>query len=140
MGRLFLLTSLVFLALFMTGCGSSSQLEGLSLGAIEFEGEHADDIKADLEQALQAAGATLNASGGPKLVGKLTWEWAGDGAEPYPTLVKVFMQSDPEERKFTVSTQYKVPEGAQPQNVAHYRGQIVERIVARIAAQNRDAS
>ena len=141
MGRVYLSLTVVLLAALTFNCGGSSpDLEGLAIGEIEFEGEHAEDVKADLEEALQSAGATVNQTGAPKLIGSLTWEWAGEGAEPYPTLVKVFIQSDPEDRKFTVSSQYRVPQGAQPQNVAHYRGQIVERIVSRLAAQNRDAS
>jgi hypothetical protein len=130
----------VFFAALTLGCGSSANLEGLSLSEIEIEGEHAEDVKADLEEALRSAGATLNQPGEPKLKGTLTWEWAGEGAEPYPTLVKIFMQSEPEDRKLTISSQYEVPEGAQPRDVAHYRAQIVERIVSRIAAQNRPAS
>lgn len=140
MSRLFLSFFVMILAALALGCGSGSQLEGVSIGEIELEGDHAADVKADLEAALQSAGATLNAPDAPKLQGTLTWEWAGEGAEPYPTLVKIFIQSEPQDRKWTISTQYKVPQGAQPQDVAHYRGQLVDRIVSRIAAQNRSAS
>lgn len=140
MSRVLSITVLLFMALTLNCGGSSAELQGLSIGEIQFEGDHAEDVKADLEQALQSAGASLNQAGSPKLMGTLTWEWAGEGSEPYPTLVKVFIQSDPDERRFTVSSQYEVPSGAQPQDVAHYRGQIVERIVSRLAAQNRDAS
>ena len=137
MSRVFLSLSVLLLAALAINCGSS--LEGVTLGGIQIEGEHAEDVKADLEKALLSAGATLHQAGQPNLVGTLTWKWAGE-EEPYPTLVKIFMQSDPKERKFTVSSQYEVPQGGQPRDVAHYRGQIVERIVSRLAAQSRSAS
>ena len=139
MSRVFLSLSVLLLAALTINCGSSSQLEGVTLGDIQIEGEHAEEVKADLEKALLSAGATLHQADQPDLVGKLTWEWAGE-EQPYPTLVKIFMQSDPEEKKFTISSQYKVPQGAQPRDVVHYRGHIVERIVSRIAAQSRNAS
>lgn len=122
------------------GCGSSSELEGVSLGEIRLEGDHAEDVVADLADALTRAGAMLHQTGQPDLVGTLTWEWAGEGDTPYPTLVKVFLQTEPEEGGFTVMAQYRVAQGAQPQDVAHYRSQIVERIVERIAARSRSAS
>lgn len=141
MNRVWLLpVSLLLLAALTLGCGPSANLEGVSLGEIEIEGEHAADVKSDLEEALRAAGAAINQPDQPTLKGTLTWEWAGEGAEPYPTLVKIFMQSESEDDKLTISSQYEVPQGAQPQNVAHYRAQIVERIVSRIAAQTRDRS
>ena len=140
MSRVFLSLSVLLLAALTINCGSSSQLKGMTLGDIQIEGEHAEDVKADLEKALLSAGATLHQADQPDLVGTLTWEWAGAGETPYPMLVKIFMQSEPEEKKFTISSQYKVPQGAQPRDVAHYRGQIVERIVSRIAAQSRNAS
>lgn len=137
MSRVFLSLSVLLLAALAINCGSS--LEGVTLGDIQIEGEHAEDVKADLEKALLAAGATLHQADQPNLVGTLTWEWGGE-EQAYPTLVKIFMQSDTEEKKLTISSQYKVPQGAQPQDVAHYRGQIVERIVSRIAAHSRNAS
>ncbi len=127
----------VFFAGLSTGCGSPPELQGVTLGSIQFEGDHAAEVAADLEKALTAAGATLGESAGPNLVGTLTWEWAGEGETPYPTLVKVFIQSEPEEKRFTVTTRYAVAEGAQPRDVAHYRGEIVERIVGRIKSQDR---
>ena len=139
MSRVFLSFSVLLLVALTIDCGSS-QLEGLTLGDIQIEGEHAEGVKADLEKALLSAGATLHQADQPNLVGTLTWEWAGDSERPYPTLVKIFMRSDPEEKQFTILSQYKVPEGAQPRDIAHYRGQIVERIVTRIAAQNRKSS
>lgn len=120
-----------------TGCGSAPALEGVSLGNIEFDGEHAHDVAADLEKALTAAGATVGQAGAPALNGTLTWEWAGEGETPYPTLVKVFIQSEPEDKNLTVTTRYAVAEGAQPRDVAHYRAEIVERVVGRIQSQNR---
>ena len=141
MSRIFLVLNLsvLLLATLAINCGSSSQLEGVTLGDIQIEGDHAEEVKADLEKALLSAGATLHQADQPNLMGTLTWEWAGE-EQPYPTLVKIFMQSDTEEKKFTISSQYKVPQGAQPRDIAHYRGQIVERIVSRIAAQSRTAS
>ncbi len=139
MSRVFLFLNVLLLAALTVNCGSSSQLEGVTLGDIQIEGEHAGDVKADLEKALLSAGATLHQADQPNLVGTLTWEWAGE-EQPYPILVKIFMQSDTEEKKFTISSQYKVPQGAQPRDIAHYRGEIVERIVSRIAAQSRTAS
>ncbi len=139
MSRVLLSLGVLLVATTAINCGSSSQLEGVTLGDIQIEGDHAEDVTADLEKALLSAGATLHQAGQPNLVGTLTWKWAGEET-PYPTLVKMFMQSDPEEKRFTISSQYKVPEGAQPRDVAHYRGEIVERIVSRIAAQNRTAS
>ena len=139
MSRVLLSLGVLLLATIALNCGSSPQLEGVTLGDIQIEGDHAEDVQADLEKALESAGATLHEAGQPNLVGTLTWKWAGE-EQPYPTLVKIFIQSDPEEKRFTISSQYQVPEGAQPRDVAHYRGQIVERIVSRLAAQNRTAS
>lgn len=132
------LSSLVVLLLVGLGssCGTSSQLEGLSLGAIQLEGEHAEDFTADLEKALIDAGARLHEADRPDLVGTLTWEWAGEQASRYPTLVKIFMQSEPEERSLMVSTQFQVPRGAQPQDTAYYTRELIDRIVSRLAAQN----
>lgn len=127
----------VVLAGSCTSCGSAPALEGVSIGSIEFEGDHGDDVSADLERALTSGGAAVGQAGAPNLMGTLTWEWAGEGETPYPTLVKVFIQSEPKDKKFTVTTRYAVAEGAQPRDVAHYRAEIVERIVTRIAAQNR---
>ena len=124
----------------VAGCGGAPQLEGVTLGSIQFEGDHAEDVAAELSTALAAAGATLGQSGAPDLHGTLTWEWAGEGETPYPTLVKVFIQSEPEEKKLTVTTRYAVDEGAQPRDLAHYRAEIVERIVGRIRSQNRSSS
>jgi len=140
MSRVILSLSVLLLATLTISCGSSSQLEGLTLGDIQIEGEHAEDVKADLEKALLSAGATLHQADQPNLVGTLTWEWAGEGETTYPTLIKIFMQSDPTEKRFTISSQYKVEQGAQPRDVTHYRGQLVERIVSRLAAQSRTAS
>jgi len=139
MSRVFLSLGVLLLTALAVNCGSSLQLEGVTLGDIQIDGDHAEDVIADLEKALLSAGATLHQSDQPNLVGTLTWKWAGE-EEPYPTFVKIFIQSDPKERKFTVSSQYEVPQGAQPRDVAHYRGQIVERIVSRLAAQSRSAS
>ena len=139
MSRVFLSLGVLLFTGLAINCGSSPPLEGVALGDIQIEGDHAEDVKADLEKALLSAGATLHQADQPNLVGTLTWKWAGE-EEPYPTLVKIFIQSDPKERKFTVSSQYEVPEGAQPRDVAHYRGQIVERIVRRLAAQSRNPS
>lgn len=132
---------LIFLvsAAFFVGCGSSPQLEGVSLGDIRLEGELAEEVTADLETALTDEGAMLHQSDEADLVGTLTWEWAGEGGSRYPTLVKVFMQSEPEEGGLTVSTRYEVPRGAQPRDVAHYQRELVDRIVRRIAAQHRGA-
>lgn len=139
MSRVFLSLCVLLLAALTINCGSSPQLEGVTLGDIQIEGDHAEDVKADLEKALLSAGATLHQADQPNLVGTLTWKWAGE-EQPYPTLVKIFMQSDAEEKKLTISSQYEVPQGAQPRDVAHYRREIVERIVSRIAAQSRKAS
>lgn len=140
MRRAFSLLAVGVLGGACASCGVTPELDGVTLGELQLEGDHAADVAADLEDALTAAGASVGQAGGPNLVGTLTWEWAGEGETPYPTLVKVFIQSEPEERRFTVTTRYEVAEGAQPRDVAHYRAQIVERIVGRIAAQNRDAS
>lgn len=118
-------------------CGSSTELEGITLNKIRLEGEHAEDLNADLEKALAAAGATLGQSGQPDLTGTITWEWAGDKENPYPTLVRIFIQSEPKQENLTLTARYDVAKGAQPQNVVHYRREIVERVVARLAAQNR---
>ena len=85
-----------------------------------------------------AAGATLNQSGQPDLNGTVTWEWAGDEENPYPTVVRVFMQSEPKEANLTLTARYPVAKGAHLQNVTHYRRTIVERIVTRLVAQNRN--
>lgn len=140
MSRVLLSLNVALLAALTINCGSSPQLEGLTIGDIQFEGEHAEDMKADLEKALLSAGATLHQSDRPNLVGTLTWEWAGEKERRYPTLIKVFMQSEPEDKKLRISTRYSVEQGAQPRDVAHYRGELVERIVSRLAAQNRDGS
>ena len=132
--QLSLLTVVVFAAA-CSRCGSSADLSGLTINEIRLEGEHADALNADLVAALIAAGATLNQSDRPDLVGTVTWEWAGEGETPYPTLVRVFFQSEPEEDGLTVTARYEVPQGAQPRDVAHYRSAIVDRIISRLAAQ-----
>lgn len=129
------LLMVLFLAVVSMSCGSS-RLEGVSLGDIQLEGELADEFTAELEEALTSAGASLHQEGQPNLEGTLTWEWAGEGGSRYPTLVKVFLQ-DPEKR-YTITAQYEVPEGAQPRDVSHYQDQIIDRIVSRIAAESRD--
>lgn len=121
-------------------CGSSTRLEGVTIGNIQLEGEYAEDVTADLEEALAAAGASLNQSDAPDLVGTITWEWAGDKENPYPTLVRIFMQSEPAEGNFTVTARYEVDAGAQPQDTSRYRREVVERVVNRIAVQSRDAT
>ena len=118
-------------------CGSSTELEGVTINKIQLEGKHAEDLNADLEKALAAAGATLNQSGQPDLTGTVTWEWAGDNENPYPTQVRVFIQSEPKEENLTLTARYSVAKGAQPQNLAHYKRTIVERVVTRLAAQNK---
>lgn len=127
---------LPLIAAVSTSCGSS-RLEGVSLGDIELEGEHAEEFIAELEEALTSAGASLHQEGQPVLAGTLTWEWAGEGGTRYPTLIKVFLQ-DPDKR-YTITAQYAVPEGAQPRDVPHYQDQLIDRIVNRIAAESRDA-
>ena len=122
------------------GCNSSTQLEGVSIGRILLEGELADEVTADLEEALTAAGATVNQPDAPDLVGTITWAWAGENGNPYPTLVKIFMQSQPKDGNFTVTARYEVDEGAQPQNTDRCRREVVERAVHRIEVQSRDAT
>ena len=128
------LTVLLFAGLSIK-CGSSTELAGLAINKIQLEGEHAEDLNADLEKALGAAGATLNESGQPDLTGTVTWEWAGAKENPYPTAVRIFIQSEPKEDSLTLTARYEVARGAQPQNEAHYRRAVVERIVSRLAAQ-----
>jgi hypothetical protein len=134
-----LLTGLLFAGLSIS-CGSSTQLEGVAIHEIQLDGEHAEELKGDLEKALLAAGATLNQSGQPDLIGTVTWEWAGDRENPYPTLVRIFLQSEPPEDDLTLTARYAVAKGAQPQNVSHYKRAIVKRVVTRLAAQIPDAS
>ena len=136
---LLFLVVLLFAGMCMS-CGSSTQLEGVAIGEIQLEGEYAEEVTADLEKALAAAGATVNQPDAPNLVGTITWEWAGDKANPYPTLVKIFMQSQPAEGNFTITARYDVDAGAQPQDTARYKREVVERAVNRIAVQSRDAS
>lgn len=127
--------SVILVAGLFLQCGSSTDLSGLAVNEIQLEGEHAEELNSDLAAALTAAGATLNQAGRPDLVGTVTWEWGGEGENPYPTLVRVFLQADPEEDGLTVTARYEVPTGAQPQDVAHYRSAIVDRIMSRLAAQ-----
>lgn len=127
---------LALVAVVSTSCGSP-RLEGVTLGDIQLEGELADEFTAELEEALTSAGANLHQEGQPDLEGTITWEWAGEGGSRYPTLIKIFMQ-DPEKR-YTITAQYAVPEGAQPRDVSHYQDQLIDRIVSRIAAESRDA-
>ena len=129
----------VLLAGLSLSCGSP-RLDGLALGKIQLEGEYAEELQADLEQALLDAGAVLNQSDKSTLLGTVTWEWAGDESNPYPTLVRIFLHSESEEDDFTLSRRYEVEQGAQPQDVAHYRRQIVSRVLAGFAAQMQDAS
>ena len=136
---LLLLVVLLFAGLCMS-CGSSTELEGVAIGEIKLEGEYAEEVTADLKEALAAAGATVNQSGAPDLVGTITWEWAGDKEHPYPTLVKIFMQSQPAEGNFTITARYDVDAGAQPQDTSRYRREVVARAVNRIAVQSRDAT
>ena len=141
MHKSFMKPVLVFLTLLLAAglsiqCGSSSDLTGVAINKIRLEGDHAEDLNADLEKALAAAGATLNQSGQPDLTGTITWEWAGDKDSPYPTRVRVFVQSEPKEENLTLTAMYEVAKGAQLQNVAHYRRTIVGSVVARLAAQN----
>ena len=133
---LLFLTVLLFTGLSIN-CGSSTELAGVAINKIHLEGEYAEDLNADLEKALAAAGATLNQSGQPDLTGTITWEWAGEKDSPYPTRVRVFVQSEPKEENLTLTARYEVAKGAQPQNLAHYRREIVNRVVGRLAAQNR---
>lgn len=133
------LVALLFVGIYL-GCGSSTELEGVSIGEIQLDGEHAEEVTADLEEALSAAGASVNQPDAPNLVGTITWEWAGDKDRPYPTLVKIFMQSEPAEGNFTVTARYEVDSGAQPQDIARYKREVVARAVDRIAVQNRDAT
>lgn len=136
---LLFLVVLLFTGMCMS-CGSSTQLEGVAIGEIQLEGEYAEEVTADLEEALVAAGATVNQSDAPDLVGTITWEWAGDQDNPYPTLVKIFMQSQPAEGNFTITSRYEVDSGAQPQDTSRYRREVVEHAVNRIAVQSRDAN
>lgn len=99
MKRVLLFLTLLLIAGLSFKCGSSSELAGLAINKVQLEGE------------LAAAGATLNQSGQPDLIGK--------------------------EDSLTPSARYEVAKGAQPQNVAHYRRAIVERVVTKLAAQNR---
>ena len=138
MKRVLSLLMVLLLAGLSIQCGSSSELAGVAINKIHLEGEHAEDLNADLEKALAAAGATLNQSGQPDLNGTVTWEWAGDEENPYPTVVRVFMQSEPKEANLTLTARYPVAKGAHLQNVTHYRRTIVERIVTRLVAQNRN--
>ncbi len=139
MNRLLLFLVLLFAGMCLS-CGSSTQLEGVAIGEIQLEGEYAEEVTEDLEEALAAAGAAVNQSNAPNLVGTITWEWAGEKEHPYPTLVKIFMQSQPAEGNFTVTARYEVDAGAQPQDISRYRREVVERAVHRIAVQSRDAT
>ncbi len=140
MKRVLLLLVLLLFAGPSINCGSSSQLDGVAIHEIQIDGEHAEDLKADLEKALLAAGATLNQTEQPDLIGTVTWEWAGDKENPYPTLVRLFIRSDPSQDNLTLTVRYEVAKGAQPQGVSHYRREIVKRVVRRMATQNRDSS
>ena len=103
MKRVLSLLMVLILAGLSIKCGSSSELAGVAINKIHLEGEYAEDLNADLEKALAAAGATLNQSGQPDLNGTVTWEWAGDEENPYPTVVRVFMQSEPKEANLTLT-------------------------------------
>ena len=140
MTRLFLFLVVLVFAGMCLSCGSSTQLEGVAIGEIQLEGEYAEEVTADLEEALAAAGATVNQSNAPDLVGTITWEWAGEKENPYPTLVKIFMQSQSAEGNFTITARYDVDAGAQPQDISRYRREVVERAVNRIAVQTRDTT
>ena len=119
--RLFLVV-LLFAEMCMS-CGSSTQIEGLAIGEIQLEGEYAEELTADLEEALAAAGASVNQPDAPDLVGTITWEWAGAEENPYPTLVRIFMKSEPAEGDLKITARYEVESGAQPQDFSHYRRQ-----------------
>ena len=140
MKRVLLFLVVLLFAGMCVSCGSSTQLEGVAIGEIKLEGEYAEEVTADLEEALAAAGATVNQSDAPDLVGTITWEWAGDKENPYPTLVKIFMQSEPAEGNFTITARYDVDRGAQPQDISRYRREVVDRFVNRVAVQSRDAT
>ena len=134
---LLFLTPLLLITGLSINCGSSTELAGVALNKVRIEGEHAEDLNADLEKALAAAGATLGQPGQPDITGTITWEWAGEKEKPYPTRVKVFIESEPQEKNLTLTAMYEVAKGAQLQNAAHYRRTIVERVVTRLAAQNK---
>lgn len=140
MKRVLLFLVVLLIAGMGMSCGSSTRLEGVAIGEIQLEGEYAEEITADLEEALAAAGASVNQSDAPDLVGTITWEWAGDKENPYPTRVKIFMQSQPAEGNFTITARYDVDAGAQPQDTSRYRREVVKRAVNRIAVQSRDAT
>ena len=140
MKRIDLFLLFLLIAGICISCGSSTQLEGVVIGEIQLEGEHAEEVTADLEKALAAAGAIVNQSDAPPLVGTITWEWAGAKENPYPTLVKIFMQSQPAEGNFTITARYEVDAGAQPQDTSRYMRAVVDRAVNRIAVQSRDAT
>ena len=52
MSRVLLSLGNLLLATIAINCGSSPQLEGVTLGDIQIEGDHAEDVQADLEKAL----------------------------------------------------------------------------------------